>query len=508
MTVIPLGDTARYQAERQPLDTVALVYPDRALTWWELERRATQRARLFRSLGVGLDDYVAVALPNSTLFHEVTLAIWKLGACPGIVSAKLPAHELRAIIDLMQPRLVITAEGQTLQGVACIAADADISGFGDAPFESAVASYWKAMTSGGSTGRPKIIVDHAPAQVDLELQTGTKTVGILPGDVILNPGPLYHNAPFIFATQSLAIGCRVVGMARFDAEEALRLIERHKVNWVAMVPTMMHRIWSLPEEVRARYDLSSLRAVWHMAAPCPAWLKQAWIDWLGPERIFELYGGTERNGATVITGHEWLRKPGSVGRPVGGKKLQAFREDGTPCAAGEIGEIYFLAENPAERPSHYIGAESRRRRDGWESIGDLGHVDEEGYLFLADRRTDLILRGGANIFPAEIEAALDAHPAVASAIAVGLPCPEYGQRVHAIVQSRPQRPVDIEDLHAFLAARLTRYKLPESYEIVAEPLRDDAGKARRTALRDERIAWLEQGKAFRAPAPALRKAQA
>lgn len=496
MAVIALGDTPRYHAERKPADAVAVTYPDGELTWWELERRATRRARMYQSLGVGKDDFVAVALPNGVAFHEVALAIWKLGAAPGIVSAKLPEHEFQAIIDLMRPKLVITATGKGPTGVQCVSVDSDTSGFDDAPIQSQVATFWKAMTSGGSTGRPKIIVDHIPAEVDLEAPVGTMTVGIAPGDVLLNPGPLYHNAPFIFTTQSLAIGCKIVGMARFDAEEALRLIQEHRVNWMAVVPTMMHRIWSLPQAVREKYDLSSLKAVWHMAAPCPPWLKEAWINWLGPERIFELYGGTERNGTTIIRGDEWLAKKGSVGRPVNGKRVQAFREDGAPCEPGEIGEIYFLAPNPEERPSHYIGAEPRRRSDGWESIGDLGYVDEDGFVFLADRRTDLILRGGANIFPAELEAILDAHPGVASSIVVGLPCEEYGQRVHAIVQPKPGQRLDLSDVHNFLAARLVKYKLPESYELAAEPLRDDAGKARRSALRDQRIDWLRDGRTF------------
>lgn len=496
MTIVPLGDTPRYHAERKPEDALALVYPDGALTWWELERRANRRARLYQSLGVGQGDYVAIALPNGVLFHEIALAIWKLGAAPGVVSGKLPTHELQAIIDLLQPRLVVTVTGDGLTGATCVRADADTSDFADAALPSKVATHWKAMTSGGSTGRPKIIVDHIAAEVDLDAPIGTMTVGIAPGDTLLNPGPLYHNAPFIFTTQSLAIGCKIVGMARFDAEEALRLIEQHRVNWMAVVPTMMHRIWALPEAVRNRYDISSLKAVWHMAAPCPPWLKQAWIDWLGADKVFELYGGTERNGTTVIRGDEWLAKKGSVGRPVGGKTVQAFREDGSPCAPGEIGEIYFLAADPSIIASHYIGAEPRRRADGWESIGDLGHVDEDGFVFLADRRTDLILRGGANIFPAELEAAIDAHPAVSSSIVVGLPDDEYGARVHAIVQPRAGKDLDLADLNAFLAARLVKYKLPESWEVVDHPLRDDAGKARRSALRDERIAWLQEGRAF------------
>jgi bile acid-coenzyme A ligase len=232
-----------------------------------------------------------------------------------------------------------------------------------------------------------------------------------------------------------------------------------------------------------------------MAAPCPPWLKQAFIGWLGPERIWELYGGTERYGRCLIRGDEFLTHRGSVGRISGGAKVKAIREDGEDCAVGEVGELYFLPPGGVE-PSHYIGAEARRTADGWFSIGDLGHLDAEGYVYLADRRTDLILRGGANIYPAEVEAALDEHPAVASSLVVGLPSEDMGARVHAIVQLKPDAPASLGDIHQFLLRRLTRYKLPESYEISGAPLRDDAGKARRTAVRAERLEWLKAGRPF------------
>lgn len=195
------------------------------------------------------------------------------------------------------------------------------------------AANWKAVTSGGSTGRPKLIVDHADARFGDRLAGICDLAGIPSGGAILNPGPLYHNAPFLFTSLALLCGTRVVGMSRFDAEEALRLIESEKVEWVCMVPTMMHRIWSLPAEVRAKYDLSSLRRVLHLAAPCPPWLKRAWIDWLGADRIVEIYAGTE-GPSTMITGEEWLRKPGSVGR-VPRDTVEILDEAGGLCAPGE-----------------------------------------------------------------------------------------------------------------------------------------------------------------------------
>jgi bile acid-coenzyme A ligase len=494
MTKIPLGDLIGRHAAGKAPDAVAVRYPNGVLTWADLDIEATRWARFLQARGVRQDDFVMVLLPNTTTFHVVNLALWKLGATPTIVSHKLPSHELQALIELVRPSLIVHG-GTALPGVPQVSADADLSGWDSTPLPAAVGRYWKAMSSGGSTGRPKIIVDHKASDWDPEVNTGV-IVGISADDVILNPGPLYHNTPYCVTHFGLFGGAEIVGMERFDAEEALRLIDQHKVTWVSLVPTMMHRIWSLPAEVRERYDVSSLKRVWHMAAPCSIGLKQAWIDWLGPEKIFEVYGGTEGFGTTVIRGDEWLKKRGSVGRVSGSAKIKALREDGTDCVPGEVGELYFLHPDTKIAPSHYIGAKAKALKDGWRSLGDLGKVDEDGYVFLADRRTDLILRGGANIYPAEIEAAVESHPKVGSALIVSVPCDDLGQRVHAIVQPRPGETLDLADLQGFLETRLARYKLPESYEFSNEALRDDAGKARRSAVRDERARWLKAGKSF------------
>jgi len=324
-------------------------------------------------------------------------------------------------------------------------------------------------------------------------------LGITPGVSLLNPGPLYHNAPFILSHAGLFAGGRVTGMAKFDAEETLRLIEKNRVQWANFVPTMMHRIWALPEKVRNSYDLSSLNIVFHMAAPMPPWLKEKWIEWLGPERIWELYGGTERQGACVINGVEWMAHKGSVGKIGDTSKLRIIGEDGKDVATGETGEIYFLPNDGAGSTYHYLGAEPKRRADGWESLGDIGRLDAEGYLYLGDRLADMILRGGANIYPAEVEAAVSEHPDVRSCVVVGLPDPELGQRIHAIVELNEGAAVQAvaDGMGAFLADRLSRYKHPESFEIVGTSPRDDSGKVRRTLLRDERASWLKEGRAFR-----------
>ncbi len=345
-----------------------------------------------------------------------------------------------------------------------------------------VAREVRCMTSGGSTGRPKLIVDLVPALCDPEVAEN----GMRAGGATLVPGPLYHAGPFMTSWQQLLCGGTVVLMTRFDAEAALALVERHRVEWVLFVPTMMQRIWRLPEDVRTRFDLSSLRRVMSTGAPSPEWMKRAWIEWIGAEKVFEAYGGTERTGGTMISGVEWLAHPGSVGRPTAGRKIRVLRSDGAECAPREIGEVFMMPPGGQGSTYRYIGAEPVATGDGWETLGDMGFLDEEGFLYLVERKSDMILVGGANIYPAEIEAALDAHPAVRSSAVIGLPDDDLGSRVHAIVDATS--PLGADELRAHLEKHLVVYKIPRSFEFVSEPLRDDAGKVRRSALREERLA--------------------
>jgi bile acid-coenzyme A ligase len=284
---------------------------------------------------------------------------------------------------------------------------------------------------------------------------------------------------------SLLVGGTVVVMERFDPERALALIERRRADWVLFVPTMMQRIWRLPEAVRSRYDLSTLKRVMCTGAPSPPWLKRAWIGWLGPERIFEAYGGTERIAGTMISGSEWLAHPGSVGKPTLGRKIRILDEEGNDRRPGEIGEVFMMPAGGRGSTYRYLGAVPTATRDGWESLGDMGYLDQDGYLYLVERKTDMIVSGGANVYPAEVEGAIDFHPKVRSSAVVGLPDEDLGLRLHAIVDA-PEG-VTEEELRAHLAERLVRYKIPRSFEFVSEPLRDDAGKVRRSALRDARI---------------------
>lgn len=491
-TRVPLGLILSYHAAIDP-DRPALTQDGVTLSRVELDARANRRARLLARHGVGEGDFVIFALPNSIAFFETSFALWKLGAVPCPISPKMPAAECAAIIESVSPRLVIGPPGLCFAQCPTLPPEIEPGPEdGDQPLPVRVSPSWKAITSGGSTGRPKVIVTGVDGRAD---PVGGGYALQRPGDTILNPGPLYHNAAFSAAHQCLFAGGHVVNMERFDAEACLALIERHRVTYVMMVPTMMGRIWRLPDEVRSRYDLSSLRTLVHLGGPCPAWLKESWIGWIGPERLFEIYAGTEGIGATIITGTDWLAHRGSVGRPAPGTQMKIQHPDGSPCVPGEVGEIFFRQASGADPNFRYIGAEMKVA-DGWTSLGDLGHADDDGFLYISDRRTDLIISGAVNIYPAEVEAAIDRHPDVRGSVVIGLPDDDLGNRVHAIVQVAPGQdpPLDAERLAAYLATQLARYKVPRSFEFVTGDLRDEVGKARRSQFRQDRLSQESMGR--------------
>ncbi len=484
MTKISLGEVLAYHVARDP-DHVAIIAGDDSITRLELDRLSNRAAHAFADLGVQPGDLVTIVLPNGIDSFVATIATWKLGATPQPISTRLAPTEREEIIELADPALVVGLDPVLTGGRPTLAAGwtppADLP---DSPVaDRPMSARWKAMTSGGSTGRPKIIVSKDAAERDPE----APSLGMTIDGVQLVPGPLYHNGPFMFSAFGLAVGATLVVMPRFDAVGALALIERHHVDWVFLVPTMMHRIWRLPEEERERYDVSSLRFVYSTGAPWPIWLKEAWIGWLGPERIFEGYGGTEGQGGTGISGVDALTHPGSVGKPATGFQMRVLDDEGRDLPPGEVGEVYFMPDSGPGTTYTYIGAEPKIS-DGWETIGDLGYLDADGFLYLVDRRTDLIVTGAANVYPAEVEAAIDAFAGVRSSAVIGLPDDDLGQRVHAIVDlgDTGDAPA-VDELDAHLRTRIAGYKVPRSFEFVHEPLRDDAGKVRRAALRDARL---------------------
>lgn len=482
MNQVPLAQIAAYWADRLGRQTTALVHEEARISWQELDALSNQLARAYRKLGVGHNDFVTIALPNGIEFFIACFAVWKLGATPQPVSAKLPKLERDQILELAAPALVVGVGAGEHPGFASVPAGYAANAESDEPLSAEPADSFKAMTSGGSTGRPKLIVSKTPAVWDLD----SDFLRFQTGGSVLIPGPLYHNGPFMWAMIALFRGSRVTVTTRFDAENSLRLIEQERVDTLYLVPTMMQRIWNLPEEARRRYDLCTLNTLWHLAAPCPPWLKEAFIDWLGAEVIWELYGGTEGQGFTTLSGREWLQHRGSVGRPGEDCQMKICDDAGKELPCGEVGEVFILPDSGPGSTYHYIGAEAKAIAGGWESLGDMGYMDEDGYLYLTDRRADMVLSGGANIYPAEVEGAIESCPGVRSCAVIGLPHEDLGNSLHAIVDAPGE--VTEDGLLAHLAERLVRYKIPRSFEFTDQPLRDEAGKVRRRQLREERLA--------------------
>lgn len=465
-------------AEERP-DAPAVTDHAGTITRAQLEQDATRLAHRYLDLGVQVGDVVTIALPSDRSLVTAAIAAWKVGATPQPVAPTMPARELHTVVAVTGPALVV---GTDLgPDVASLPVLPDLAAWPDDPLPPVTSPSWKAPVSGGSSGQPKVIVSTTPA----ELERLVPLAGVLRlrgDDVVLVPAPLHHNGPFLFGLSGLLLGAHLVLPGRFDALRTLQLIEQHRVGWAYLVPTMMSRISKLSAAERAAHDLSSLHTVFHMAAPCSPWLKRDWLAWLGPDRVWELYAGTEAQAATVISGTEWLEHVGSVGRPLVGE-ITVLDESGSPVPPGQVGEVWMRSsDGPTYR---YLGAEPRRRDGDWESLGDLGWFDSDGYLYLADRLADMVLVGGVNVYPAEVEAALDEHPQVLSSCVIGLPDDDLGNRVHALVQVVGE--LTDEQLRSWCGERLTRYKVPRSFERVTAPLRDDAAKVRRPALRAARL---------------------
>lgn len=484
----PLAEIPGYYAAVQG-DRVAARADGETLTWRELHQRSNAIARGLIERGAEPGRIVTLLIPNSTDLIVAAFACYKAGATPQVLSPTMTPTELTAIIELGNPVVVVEVGGRgsaatpgdrtgatTLAGLAAGQPDGDLD-------ETRMATSWKAPTSGGSTGRPKIILSGRPGVTASSDPTFWQ---INPGEQALITAPMHHNAPFSTALCTLFGGGTVTMLRKFDAERTLSEIDAVDATWVYLVPTMMRRIWALPEEIRSSYSLASVRSFWHCAEPCPAWLKQKWIEWLGAERIWELYAGTEAEAGCTIRGDEWLEHVGSVGRVAWGEMRLIDCDGAEVTAPGETGEIFTRVADGNPPSYRYIGAEPNEL-DGWSSLGDMGQFDADGYLYLHDRLSDMVTIGGMNVYPAEVEAALSEHEDVQTAAVIGLPDDALGNRLHAIVQPRENAVLDEDDLRAFLTERLSRQKVPRTIEVVSHSLRNDAGKIRRSALRAERL---------------------
>jgi long-chain acyl-CoA synthetase len=475
-------------------DRVALVCGDSRTSFRELDRAANAMAHAFASHGVGPGDRVAVMLGNG----PGTFAAWygaaRRGALVVPVSTRLTAPEAAYIVadsgalvlvhDAAEPAVAAA----TSTGVRSLVVDSAVLGDGvdDPPDEDYRGTPVTTMSyTSGTTGRPKGITRPTPRPTrEAAPNPYAEFWGLRSGDVHLMCGPGYHMAPAAYSQMSLNEGGTVVIMTKWDATEALRLIEAESVTTAQMVPAHFIRIL---EADWAAYDRSSVRKVLHAAAPCPVPVKRRIIDVFPPGAVWEYYGASE-GMASVISPEEWLAKPGSVGRPFPGLSVRILDDEGTDRPPGEVGAIYISSFAGLRFGYHNDPDKTDKAwRGDHFTVGDLGWLDEDGYLFLADRRTDLILSGGVNVYPAEVETALAEDPDVVDAAVFGLPDERMGQLVHAVVELRPGAPRDTDALLTRLATRLADYKRPRTVEFVDVLPREENGKVMKARLRADRM---------------------
>ena len=451
------------------------------LTRHELDQRAAALAHRLIADGVEPGQTVATVMPNSIEHMVAILATYMAGGTPFPIAYRMPEAERGRVIELAAPRVVIgePEAGATITPQEITAPPEPV----DLP-PRAVPSPVKIVASGGSTGTPKLIVSPGALEFPPTIHPTAIMLGVKPDDLFYSPGPLYHNAPFFFSVVALISGARIMLNERFNASQALDLIEQNRVTALNLVPTMMQRMLREPDwETR---DLSSVRLAWHLAAPCPAWAKEGFIDRFGGDAIMELWGATETTGITTISGTEWLEHKGSVGKGLN-TEFRILDPDRNELPPGEVGEVFSRFGGTAAN-YQYVGASALEvDHEGFASVGDMGYVDEDGYLFLADRRTDMIISGGSNIFPAEVEQVISSHPGVGDVAVIGLLDDDLGRKVWAVVEPiDAAHPPSATELLAACADQLARYKVPRGIEFVDALPRNEAGKIRRLSLREER----------------------
>ncbi len=509
-----IGDSA----ERHP-DTIACVIDDGtdAITYVELDARSNALAHALAALGIGPGDTLAVILENRIEYAICWWAAMRSGMYVTPINWHLTESEVHYIVVNCGAKAVVTSpstadaiagaltEVPGLHHIQVGATDAGSTGVLD--FDTLLGEHpttrianelagGPMFYSSGTTGRPKGVRPKLSGKHPGEFSTVSnlimRTFGIGHGDRYLSPAPLYHSAPASWSFGAHTVGATAVIMTRFDAEKALRLLDDQQITVSQWVPTMFQRMLRLPDDVRAQYSGEGHRAAYHAAAPCPVSVKQAMIDWWGPI-LFEFYAATE-GGATQIDSHEWLERPGSVGRHwTGGKIYVLDLEDRHELPPNEDGLIYFEAfaanrfeyhDDPDKTASVYYG-------DDLVTAGDIGHLDEDGYLYLTDRLSNMIISGGVNIYPMEIENHMASHPDVIDVAVFGIPNDEFGEEVKAVVQVRPEILDDADavagltdELHAFCRTELAGFKCPRSIDLVADLPRDDNGKLYKRLLRD------------------------
>jgi acyl-CoA synthetase (AMP-forming)/AMP-acid ligase II len=480
-----------------------------SVSYRELDERSNQGAQLFRSLGLAHGDAIAILLENHPRFFEICWAAQRSGLWYTPISYRLTAPEVEYIVRDCGAKVLIASSATREVAAALAPRLADLSGRflvggvceGFASWEAATARQparpvddelegSDLLYSSGTTGRPKGVKQAAgwgqPIGTPSTLVALMKGLyGVDESCVYLSPAPSYHAAPLRFCMSAQRLGATCIVMEHFDALAALELIERYRVTHSQWVPTMFVRMLKLPEAERRRHDVSSLRIAVHAAAPCPIPVKEQMIAWWGPV-LYEYYAGTEGNGFTSINSADWLAHKGSVGRPLNAK-LHILDDEGKDLPPGQPGGIYFEGGPSFEYHNAPEKTAGSRTREGWSTLGDIGYVDAEGYLYLTDRKANMIISGGVNIYPQEAENLLVTHPKVADVAVFGIPNVDFGEEVKAVVQ-----PVDMADagpelereLIEFCQSQLSKLKCPRSIDFEAELPRHPTGKLYKRLLRD------------------------
>lgn len=505
-----------------------IISGSRSLSYVDLDARVSRASAGLHSMGVGRGDAIALLLRNDFVYFEATLAASALGAYAVPINWHFKEEEIQYIaMDSTAKLLVVhsdllslvSEDLRNLLPILVVDTPAEIVAAYNVDAESLdekrkyrkwdewrdtfqpwcekpSAPLISVMYTSGTTGRPKGVRRKPPCEMEArEILRNTAAIFGISNEAPVRTvvtGPMYHGAPNVYAMAAVRSKSHVVLQPRFDAQELLTLIERHKISHLHMVPTMFLRLLALPELVRQSADLSSLRFVVHAAAPCPPEIKRRMIEWWGPV-INEYYGGTESGAIAFHSSEEALRKPGTVGRPLRGATIKILGTDGSELAPGEVGEIYMhISSYPDFEYIGRPGARSEIEVDGLISCGDMGYLDRDGYLFLRDRSRDMVISGGVNIYPAEIESALAEVPGVVDSAVFGIPDAEFGEKLLAVVQVEQDSILDENFLRGALAERLANYKIPKHFKFADSLPRDDSGKLFKRKLRDPY--WAEAGR--------------
>jgi bile acid-coenzyme A ligase len=480
---IPFGTKLQQLAEQRCDDTALTVVARdgtaHSMTFAQLDRRANQWGRALTAGGAEIGSPVALAIPNSEQLVLAALGCWKIGAVPVPMRWDLPDWERSRVLEVIDPAVAV--DEQTLGTLTARAGDQSTDAL-----PAVVSPNANGICSSGSTGLPKVILTLAQGNWTPEssfpfLAAWAPTPQ---PQTILVPGPMYHTNGFSPLTYLLG-GDRLVVLEKFDAATVVDAIERYRITNFTATPTMLARIAALPD-IRQR-DLSSVAWILQGAAVMPHALLRTWFDLLSPEQVVMAYGMTEGLGLTALRGDEWLTHVGSVGRGFRDTEVRILDQQGEPVGPGELGEIYL--RSPMSAGYHYLGGAPLlpSTPDGFRTAGDIGHVDADGYLYIADRRSDMIITGGANVFPAEVECALAEHDGIADVVVIGLSDPEWGRRVHAVVQLADSAPSLTErDVIVYAKTRLAAYKVPKTVEFVDQIPRTAATKVNRSAMVDAR----------------------